>query len=160
MHSTSSKHSSLRGHDPKRDLNRGFSQVTAAERVSPPTRLPWVLQLPWVHSWDTHPAGNQHTCSCSCWKPVQSKGKVLLQPGQFPDPAKGKASTRASITETGRRGHAAMILGEDRTASAWWWWSLPSQAAFYFNTPRADNIFPYFPKLEFLGKATVNKSFC
>lgn len=107
-----------------------------------------------------HPAGNQHTCSC--WNPVQPKGKISLQPGQFPIRTKyGKVSTWASITKAGRRGHTARILGEDRIASVYTdWWSLPSQAAFSFKIPKADNIFSYFPKLEFFGKATVNKSFC
>lgn len=97
------------------------------------------------------PAGNQ--CSPKerfCSSQVSS----LIRPKH------GKASTLASITETGRRAHAARVLGEDRTASTYTdWWPLPSQAAFSFNTSRADNVFSYFPKLEFLEKP-LSTIFC
>lgn len=95
---------------------------------------------------NTHdPAGNQ----CSPKERFHSS-----QVSSLIRPKHGKVSACASITKTGRRGHTARILGEDRTASVYTdWWSLPSQAAFSFLTPQGLIIyFHTFPNLNFWEK--------
>lgn len=143
MHSTSSKHSSLRGHDPKCDLIWAFSRVT-----QPAGSCPKACFLP------PSSCGCCSSCGCTAETHILLETSTCAPAANQCSPKERfcsiqvsslkhfKASTWASITKTRRRGHTARILGEDRIASVYTdWWSLPSQAAFSFNTPRTDNIF-------------------
>lgn len=147
-HSTSPKHSSLRGHDPVwsdlrlklghqtgRQLSKGVFRATHSRALLPPPLRGCCSSCGCTAETDTatDPAGNQ---------PSPKERFLSSQVSSLIRPKHGKVSTCASITDAGRRGYTASILGEDRTASAYTdWWSIPSEAAFPFSTQRAGCFF-------------------
>lgn len=165
MHSTSSKHSSLRGHDPKCDLIWGFNQVTEPAgscQKGVCSHPPPVGAAAPVAAQDVRNILlGTNTCA-PAGKQCSTKERFWSSPGQFPDQAKAWWGEHLGHRHRDREeGTYSQDLGRTGLPQVCTdWWCLPSQAAFSFNTQRADNIFSYFPKFPFLGKATVKKRFC